>query len=74
MAGGVDVRFIIEKNKRHSQERLMGLCKAEGSQGRSKAGKEEKAGRKSLIIIRNGYGGIRIRFLVNSTDQEMTRE
>lgn len=37
-----------------------------------KTGKR-KAGRKSLIIIR-GRGGTRIRFLVNSTDQGMSRE
>lgn len=30
--------------------------------------------RKSLIIIRDGYGVTRIKFLVNSTDQGMSSE
>ena len=32
------------------------------------------AGRKPLIISRDGYRGTRIRFLVDSTDQGMSRE
>lgn len=33
-----------------------------------------KVGRKSLIIIRDGNGVTRIKFLINSTDQEMSSE
>lgn len=39
MARDADVGFVMEQSKRHSQERLKDLWEAEGSQGKSMAGK-----------------------------------